>query len=283
MLALAVTLLALSSVEGAQDKAYDLKLDTPRKAGQTLRILEVQHTKMSMLVNGQPAAASEEKFHVEGQEEVVSADDRGGRELRWTFTKAESLAEGKMAPLGFQGKTVLVKKAKDQETRYSYADGSALGEDDLQALKKIDKGEDDEASKALAPPKPVKVGESWSPDIRALAGTLDKDMAQAVDIAKSSAKFTLKAVEKRGGAEFGRIEGAVELALGALGPLKLETPLSMKLTFELDVCVDGALPDGEAKMKAVMKGASAAEADGNKVTLQVDLTSVGHMTKALKK
>jgi hypothetical protein len=284
MLALALALIALSSVEGVQDQAYDLKLDSPRKAGQKLQILEVQHTKMSMLVNGQPAAASEEKIHVEALEEVVSADGPGVFELRWTFSKAETTSEGKAVPLGFQGKTVRATKAKDEETRYAYAEGGALADGDLAALKKVfdDKG-DDSASKALAPGKPVKVGESWSPEIRALAEMLDKDMAGAVDVAKSSARFTLKAVEKRGGADFGKIEGHVELALGALGPLKLETPLVMKMSLELDVRVDGSRPDGVAKFKAVMKGASAAEADGNKVNLDVDLTSVGHATKTTAK
>jgi len=277
MLALALALLA-------QDKAYDLKLDSPRVPGRRLQVLEVQHTRLSMRVNGQPAAASEEKIHVEALEEVVSADGPGAFELRWTFSKAESLAEGKALPLGFQGKTVRVKKAKDGEPSYSYADGGALAEADLAALKKVfDEESDDAASKALAPGKPVKAGESWSPDIRALADMLDKDMAQAVDVSKSSARFTLKSVEKRGAAEFGKIEGSVELALGALGPLKLETPLLMKMTIELDVCVDGSLPDGVAKFKAVMKGASSAEADGNKVNLDVDITSVGHATKASAK
>ena len=281
----ALTLIACLALNAAaQDKAYDLKLNTPRKTGQKCRLTESNQMKMSMNANGQPAAQNEEKTRFEAVEEVIKSDGQGNAELRWTFSKAEHLEEGETKPYGFQGKTVTVKQVKGKDSEFAYADGGAIAEADLAGLKKaFDEDGDDKAAKALAPPKPVKVGDSWSPDVKEVAEMFDKDMAAGVDVAKSKAKFTLKAIEKRGGSEFGKIEGTIELAMGAMGPLKLETPIVMKLNAELDVCVDGSLPDGVMKLKAEMKGGSNADAGGTQVKLDLDLNVSGEMTKTTVK
>lgn len=264
----------------SQEKAYDLKLDAPRKAGQRTRLAGTEHMTMSMKADGQLAAAKEDKKLFEALEEVVASDGRGGEELRWTFSKAERLVEGEMKPYGFQGKTVKVKLAKGKEREFAYADGGKISEEDLEALKKAF-GEDDreEASKAFAPSKPVKVGESWMPDVAAVARAMDEELAAAVDAARSKASFTLKAVERRDGADFGKIDGILELALGSMGPLKLETPVVMKMSLEMDVCVDGNSPLGTMKVKGEMKGGSAAEVEGQKFRVDLDILALGLMSK----
>lgn len=268
----------------AQEKTYDLKLNAPRKAGQKFQMQVTQHMKMQMNANGQPAGGKEEKKLMEGAEEVVSADPEGAYELRWTFSKAQQLAGAEMVPYGFDGKTVKVKKAgKDADKEYSYADGSPVAEADLKGLKDFDGDGKGDVSKILAPGKPVKVGESWEPDVKAAAGMFEKDMADAIDPAKSKARFTLKSVEQRGGAEFGRIEGILEFSLGSMGPLKLETPMLMKFDIEMDARLDGGAQEGVMKLKAQLKGESDVEAQGQKIRIAMDLNMVGAKTKTLAK
>jgi hypothetical protein len=279
-------LVALLLVAAPQDKAYDLKLNTPRKPGQKHALKEFSVMKMQMKVMGQVAGENEEKKNFEAVEEVVGADGAGTNELRWAFTKAERLEEGMMKPFGFQGKTVVVKSAKGKDTEFKYADGGALAEDDLAGIKDAfdeDAGTDKDPAKVMQPKQPVKVGESWSPDVAEMAKMFDEEMAAAVDPKKSSAKFTLVSVEKRGGAEFGKISGVVELALGSMGPMKLETAIPMKMSVELDVCIDGSAPTGVMKLKVEMKGSSTAAVEGQKIQLDLDLGVTGEMSKSAVK
>lgn len=274
MLAAALIAAALCAV---QDPAYDLKLDTPRKPGQKHALKEFNTMKMVMKANGELAGENEEKKHFEASEEVVAAGEH-----RWAFAKAERLAEGMMKPYGFAGKTVVVKSAPGKERSFAYADGSALADEDLEGIKDAfdeDAGGEKDPAKLLAPGKPVKVGESWSPNVAEVAKMFDEEMASAVDPKKSSAKFTLKSVEKRGGADYGKIEGLIELALGSMGPMKLETPLVMKMAVDLDVCIDGSSSAGTMKVKAELKGASEAGVEGQKIKIDLDLTATAEMVK----
>jgi hypothetical protein len=278
-------LLALGLLAAAaQDKTYDLKLDALPKPGQMFQVDASRHMKMGLQANGQPAGAQEDKKLFAGTEEVVSVGPDGAQELRWTFTKAQRLEEDAMKPYGFHGKTIRVKKARKAAATYAYDDGGPVSEEDLKGLQESFDGDGKgDASKAFAPPKPVKVGESWEPDPVAVASTFEEGMAGAVDPAKSKVRFTLVSVETRGGAEFGKIEGTLTLALNAMGPMKLETPMLLKMSVELDVCIDGSAPAGVMKMKGELKGASDVDAQGQKVRLDIDLTMVGVKSKALLK
>jgi hypothetical protein len=277
-------LLALSLLAAAQEKTYDLKLNAPAKAGQKLHMNMSQTLQMRVEANGQPAGANEEKKLFEGTEEVLASDADGNGERRWSFTKAERLEKGEMTPYGFMGKTVLVKKAKGEELAFTYADGSPVADEDLKGLKEAcDAKSKGDAAKAFAPGKPVKVGESWEPDINAVAEMFGKDMAGGIDPAKSKVRFTLTSVETREGAVYGRIEGTLDFSLSSMGPLKLETALPVKLAVDLDVCIDGSSQSGLMKIKGEVKGESDVDAQGQKVRIGLNLTMAGQKSKRLLK
>lgn len=278
---LPILLALVLSLATAQDKTYDLKLDWKPVAGHKSDLAESSSMKMVMKITGQPEAMNmTEETTYAASEEVVSADADGGSVRSWKFAKAMQSKEGPMAPLSFQGKTISVKHVKGKPREFSVA-GGELSAEDLAALKKAfmvgDNGPGEaSASEILAPKKPVKVGESWSPDIKTLVkGMFDADMAEAVDPAKSKVAFTLKSVETRGGVEFGKIEGVLELALGMMGPMKLETPLLLKMTMDADHCIDGKLPDGEMSLKAELKGKSSAAGPNGKIDIDLDMTVKG--------
>lgn len=269
----------------AQDKTYDLKLESKPVKGHKSEQHEKTSMKMVMKVNGQPAGVQADEKVFAAAEEILDVDADGQAKRRWTFTKATHLHDDKPEPYGFQGKAVIVSDSKGKPRTFTYADGGAVAEHDLEGLKEAfdDPKTEGKASGAdlFAPPKPVKAGESWSGDVKKVVAMMfDAEMAEAVDLAKSKLSFTLKSVETRGGVEYGKVTGGMDLTFSAFGPLKLEQPMAMKFSVEMDVCVDGKLPDGVIKMKGGMKGKSPASVEANKVEIEIDMSM--EMDKSVK-
>jgi hypothetical protein len=269
------------TLAGVQDKTYDLKLDWKPVKGYRTALQETGDTRMTVQVAGQGVVFSEaEQTALAAVETVVSVDDAGGSERTWAFSSASKDKSGQKQPLGFAGRTVRVSQVKGKPRTFALEGSGVLSEGDLDALKKAFMGSSDDAkasgkpsgSDLFAPPRPVKVGESWSPDLKALAGSfLDDSMADAFHPDKSKAVLTLRSVERRDGVEFGKIDGVVELAVSQLGPMKLEEPMIFKVTMSLDVCVDGKVPDGTLAMTAEMKGTSMIDGPAGKLAMTFDM------------
>lgn len=272
-------LLCLALPVAAQEKAYDLSLNAPIKAGTKSRLVETNHMKMTMSANGNQAGASEEKKVFEATEVVSKSDEKGNAELRRTFQKAQHLVDGAMAPYAFEGRTLNVKVAKGQPDAYQYSDGTAVAEEDLAVLRTSFSAGNDEDSNPLKPAKPMRVGESWHPDLAAVAQMFDAEMAKSVDLSKSKAEFTLRSVEKRGGSDFGLIDGSVELSLGAMGPIALEKPIPMSMGVTIDACIDNSSRDGVMKMTMKMKGASNTSIGEHAVKLDIDMLAENEMSR----
>ena len=261
---------------GSQEKTYDLKFDAkPVKGHKSEQFLKTA-TRLAMKVNGQPAGGmTEDKVFAAIQEILaVDADDRTKR--RWVFSKASRQVEGKALSFGFEGRTVIMTDAKGKAREFTLEGGGSFSEQDLKGLKEaFDEAKEEgkpSITDLLAPPKSVKVGESWTVDVKKGGAVVDKKMMEAIDPAKSRIIYTLKSVETRSGVEFGKIAGTMELVLTAFGPLKLDLPLTVNIVVEVESCIDGKLPDGVSRVKAELKGKSPATTDSGKIEIEVDLT-----------
>lgn len=264
----------------AEQKTYDLSLDAKPRTGQKSRLVEKNHIRMSFRANGQQVAASEEKMVFEATEMVMVADGKGNAEVRRRYQTAQRLENGQMRPYGFEGRMVTIKYAEGRAPTFTYSDGTSISESDLKALAaSFGGGGDDDEPNAFEPKKRIAVGESWHPDILAVAEMFDPEMAQGVDVSKSKARFTLDAVETRSGADFGRMTGDVELAMNMIGPLALAEPLKMSMNVDVDACVDGSSQDGALKMKMRMQGASSAKAEGQTLNVDIDLSADTEMSR----
>lgn len=272
---------ALALSAAAQEKTYDLRLEAPLRAGQKSRLVETSHMKMTVRVNGEVASESEEKTNFEAIESVVQSDGKGNAELRHSYLKAERLVDGQMKPYGFQGRAITVKRVKGQPDRFTYADGARLSKEDLEALSDAfftEDGDDDDATSAFAPSKPVRIGESWSPDVKVVA-KMFSDEETTVDASGSKVRLRLKSVEQRGGVEYGKIDGVFELAMRSLGPLTFETPILMKIALDMDVCIDGTSEDGVLKMKLRIKDSSSTRVEDTKMKIDLDMAVDGDMSQ----
>jgi hypothetical protein len=293
MKSLLVAAIALTFA-GVQDKTYDLRLEWKPLKGHQSALDENGVMTLSIKAAGMgEVAASSEQNALSAVETIVSADGEGGSQRTWKFSTATQERDGRKIPLGFQGKTVRITHIKGSSRTFGLEDGGELSADDLTVLKKAFMGPGENEAQAgkpsgaemLAPKAPVKVGESWSPDLKTLAsGLLDDDMSASLDLDKSKSVFTLKAVERRDGAEFGKIGGLIEFALGQLGPMKLETPLIFKIVMNADACIDGTIPDGVMVMTAEMKGVSLVTGPTGKIEVTIDMSASGkHTIRTLNK
>jgi hypothetical protein len=274
-------LLCLAMPAAATEKSYDLSLESLPRAGQKSRLLETDQLKMTMVANDIQAPPAEERKLFEATERVISADEQGNAELERTYGKAQRLVGGVMTPWGFQGKTVKVTLAKDQPASYAYIDGTEIAAEDLKALQGSFNGAGgkSEETNPLMPPGRMRVGETWNPDIMAVARMFDDEMAKSVDPSKSRASFSLKAVEKRNGIEFAKIEGVIELAMHNMGVLTFDVPLMMRMRVDLDACIDGKVQEGSMKMMMRMRATSGASVEGQRMNIDLDMTANSELSR----
>ena len=282
--ALALAFVLASAVRA--DETYELKLKYVPKVGDKTNHTNKEKMNMKMTVSSGGAVVQEqdqkERKSFEFTEEVVKVADEDVSEGKWTFKEASHRVEGEDTDFGFKGKTVLGKKG-EEGWEFTYEDGSELEEDDLAGVKdalskkKEKKEGQPEIQDVLEPGKPVKVGDSWDLDPKKFAaGMMDDE--ESFDLEKSSGTMKLISVEKRGGAQYGKLEGEIELVAEKMGPVTLNKPIKLKFKLELDVCIDASQPSGTIKIDAGMKGKRTAEANGQEFELDIDMDMGGTMT-----
>ncbi len=287
-------LVLLSPVLFAQDtgRTYNLKLNCRPIRGYKTEMTDTASMKMRMVIRAGDKVLSRvdkaEEHAFTAVETIVKVDGGKVTEARWTFSKAIRTSGGEPVACGFQGKTILVKTSGN-EREFTYEDATKIEGEDLDAIKQAflqgGKEKGPTGDELFAPKKPVRIGESWNIPMKAMIeGTFDKDMAEGTDMEKSKGAFTLKSVRQAAGAEFGTIEGAVEIVLGQMGSLKLDQPFSMKMTTQLDCCVNCKVPDGELQAKIELKGTSPADGpNGVKVMLDVEMAVQNTLSKRTAK
>ena len=280
--ALAVTL------AGVQEKTYDLRLDWTPVKGYRAELNETHEMKMSITATGMGQLATQsERSAFAALETIVSADSEGFGDRSWAFSQATQEKDGTLRPLGFSGKTVRVSNLKGKPRTFAVEDHTVLSPDDVAVLKSAFMGSTEaerepgalSGREVLAPKHPVKIGESWNPDLVSISkGMLNKEMAGGLDLQKSKAVFTLKRVERRDGVDYGTIEGVMELSVNQIGPMKLETPMMFRINMTMDGCIDGQLPDGVLGMGIEMKGTSKVASPNGELELTFDMTAAGKKT-----
>lgn len=256
ILVLAVTVLVSATL--AQDKTYDLHhLYKPVKGAKSeIAVSSVNQGVVRVTSGGQ--VVNEDKPDEQAvyalTQEVIDAKDEEILDARWTFAKATHTGDGKEVPYSFSGKTVHYTVGADGAQSFKLDDGSAVPAEEAAALAKDiaehHKEGEPRGAEMFAPKNPVKVGESWTPDLAVMA----KGMDMPIDLAKSKGTLTLKTVESRGGHDWGKIEGTIDFAVTEMGEAKFTEPLPISFDLTLEFFLDASSCDTHFRMKSRIDG-----------------------------
>jgi len=201
--------------------------------------------------------------------------------LKRTYETAELKTTMDQGNLDLAGKSVLIEKKGD---KYEFSVGDKpLGGKAADVLGKEFNKKTDTDEEAFLPKKPVKVGDSWKPDLPALAKELGSE-GMTVDVEKSKATATLKKVYKKGDATYGVIDVDLELVVTKVGGGGMEISLNdgskLTLKIELDGCIDGTQSTGTSKMS--MKGNLAGDVMGVALTIALTAENTGSSEEVKK-
>jgi hypothetical protein len=191
--------------------------------------------------------------------------------VKRTYENASVQKGGKDEDAGLAGKTVVIEKKGDS---YSFTiDGKEVSRLAADVLRK-EFGKDKEITEEdFLPKEPVKVGGTWKLDIAKFAKDLSADAQMSADVEKSSGTGKLVKVYDKDGHKFGVLEIKMELVITKGGrpgqEMAMKPGSSMKLTVNIDACIDGTSANGTSKVQ--VKGDLSGSM--NNVTVKVDLTA----------
>jgi len=266
------------------DKTYDLKFDRKPAVGDKAEMTEdfSQSLKMTITAGGKTVKeeSQNESRSFKGVQLVSKVADGQWTEASWTFAKATHVVEGKDVAYGFEGKSVKVTM-KDGVRDFATEDGAAITPEDLKGLRAAFGAKRGQGGTGWQPKKPVKIGESWTPDIDDIIKSMGDGMA--IDPKTAKGTMTLKSVEKREGRDFARVVGTIEMEATKLGPLDLGKPLPLVMEIDSDFCYEAGAIDGSLKMIFAAKGTSPVTSDGQEFEVTLDMKVEGNgIKKALK-
>jgi hypothetical protein len=239
-----VLVAALAGPAAGQDPtAYTIKL-RPDQPGDKTQITKTDRKRQQLMGTINGMAINKDGAETEAYaftETIVERPDltKPPTKVVRDYTTAEVTKDGTARALPYAGKTVVIEKGERGYT-FTTKDGAGIAGADAQALQTEFAKATSEGGKYL-PKGPVKVGEPWKIDIKALAAF---DTAPRYDLDKSTAMATLTKVYKKGGAQYGVIE--LNMAMVMTG----DAEGTVKMTGSIDTCIDGSANDGKMTMKA---------------------------------
>jgi len=240
---------------GAADEAITIKLKKAGK-GDVVKESKTEDTDTTVNVTAGGAAQPEQKekgsTKMAYTEEVLERGEKDPKptKAKRTYETAELLKGGEKIDLGLKGKTVTIEKAKDKYT-FTLDDGK-LSKDAAELLdKEFNKKEEGDMEELMLPKKPVKVGDTWKVDVKAVEKMFGEELKVDADAAKVSGK--LVKVYDKDKAKWGVIEYTIELPIASINLMGQSVGTTdgsvLKLTITMDGCVDGTQYGGTSSGK----------------------------------
>jgi len=205
--------------------------------------------------------------------------------LRRTYDRARLTENDRETVFPYQGKTVLIEKVGE---RYGFAidGGGPLAGPEARLLdeefnKKPNAGRE-QFEDLFLPKRAVAVGDSWEPDLSAVARVFAANGGLPVDLSKATGKGTLVKVHKQDGKQFGVMEFKAELPLKDTTTADKVTFLpggKLTLTVSLDACIDGTDASRDLKAEVVASVTTLTRNDGQEVREAVEYRVSGHKVR----
>jgi len=213
----------------------------------------------------------DEAFEFAFTEETLKVKGGAPAECRRQFTKATRTKSGSRSTLGVQGKSEWGKKDPDGAWTWTLEGGLPLTNEDYAAMSEgLGRGYGVFVNESLGSGRPVKVGDSWHPDVGALS-RLYSDPDTVIDVAASRATCRLASTAKRGEAMFGKVDLDIDFSVVQAESGVLNEPLHYVLRGSVSGCLDGSSPEVALKATLTMKGKRNAIRPGTTASLDLDV------------
>lgn len=250
-----LAVLAICQVGSAQD-GYRIRIRDEDKVGDRHHIVSVEKTTQKILVTGADGNALNKKDEEEQKSqtfvETILAKVPGKRANKLTrkFEKVSLEEQGKKVDLPLTGKTVTVER-KDGKYAFKLDEGE-LTDAMLKFLNDSFKHESDKEENLndiFFSKEPVKVGQSWKCDPKAIVTELVSTMADSIDLSSATATGKLNNVYQKDGHPFGKIDIDMNVPIKSVGKgankLDAKAGSYFKMKLHFDACIDGTQSAGK--------------------------------------
>jgi hypothetical protein len=271
-----LAVLALTAA-GTQAQEYTIKFKHGSDPGKSVVVKENNKETTSFTVsdaNGKVLGKNKEEGATEEvyTETVLEKGDKQSKKFKRVYEKANRVVDGKKVALPYEGRTI-VFELKDGKYQASAEGKPAVDPQLLDGLARRASSNDESQDQAILPTKPVKVGDKWAVDIKALAKGLAKDGGLEIDVEKTKGDVTLTKAYQKEGAQFGVLDVTIKLSVKSLGDLKFESPATGDLKATLDVAIDGTSPAGSETSTSKLEGKGITTEMGQKRTIDLKVDS----------
>jgi hypothetical protein len=240
------------------DEAHLIKPDPEPEVGRRTRFIEtVTDNSRKTLTDAAGKLVEETKESLERTvvvEQTIVALKAGTKlpsMLVMKFEKFKCKRNGEAVEYGLDGKTV-VAELKDEEYALSIKGGGKILDGALEMMKEelrewyLEKEED---WLRVLPTKAVRVGETWSCNVKAIAEDSEKLDGFKIDVAKAKGTGKLLKASQKNGRTFGEFEIALDLPVREFTDfdgvqVKVQAGSKHKMTYSYAGCIDGSLDEG---------------------------------------
>lgn len=274
--ALVAILLTTANLHG---QSYLLKIKQHADPGKSVVCKEADTRSGSYLITAPDGTVLENPRTTGTREEVfteivLERGEKAPRKYRRIYEKATVTEGDRTMARSYLGKSLLFEQQADRVSVRVEGNGELLAVD-AEELSRLALQRSQELDEVVLPKQPVKVGEKWTVDPRALAAGYSR--TGELDIERTSGEGVLAKVYDREGVRFGVIEVKLKLAIKDSQGLRFSPPGTLEATFILDAALDGSTTSATFQMSGKMSGKGAGERvakDGTRTKYFVELSTL---------
>jgi hypothetical protein len=211
---------------------------------------------------------------------LVGGEERPAKHKK-TYTKALKRLNDKETKLTYAGRAVVFEFEKGKYKVFAEGEPPLAPKDLEDLAKQANDPGGREIEKLVLPGKPVKVGDRWALDSKALAKIFKQEAK--LDSEKTKASASLAKVYRKGESQYGVLEIDLKMAVEEMQGLKFEKPAAFDMRFTLDAPIDGSDTAGVMTMTGKIVGKSSLEEGGKKFNLEVALDMSGKLEVSSQK
>jgi len=277
----------LTLVVGARaEDSYTIKLKHAPDVGKTVTVTDTDtRTALSKATDSDGNVLGDGKKHTFKTQEVytetvLEKGDKTPNKYKRTYEKATRTMDDKTEARSYEGRTLIFEKKGDKYTVTAEGD-KPVNENDLKELTAKANENTSVQDEVFLPTKAIKVGDTWKIDGKKLADVFPGG-SKALDPEKSSGEGKLTKVYEKDGHKFGVMTLTFKMALN-IPMIEFEKTPIMEMKLNLDTAIDGSSTAGVVTSMGNMATKGTVNANGKKLTIEIEQDLSGKKTQSADK